>query len=298
MDYDPRVITPYRVGRRTYNVGPRGAPVIGYRPKLLVAETPNVGRASRLGRKFHQVLNQNLKRLWIWPQCHYDTCNKRFAYFKTRYSHEFIRFYEIDHTILGMLTRTSWNVVRKAVCDSLPPLTKRRRPSYDSPDPNTIRSLHKHEESLKRCKRRKRQRKRRHGRHFRNPAVRDELLQRATPVPSRTVRDTISDNFAIRERRNQDYVWPSNMMGPPPPRVEVPARVPEIGTSNLPYSPNAGYPPPKKDPGPSIPPVGRYNHAYRCVMGCNAQFDRFLSLMEHHKNHALENKAKRDNPPQ
>jgi len=217
MEYVPRVINPSRAGRRVHTLGPEGAPVIGYRPTPLVAATPLRGCTSRVGRGFNKVLRLNLKAIWIWPQPHFGVAKKRFLFLKTRYSHEFVRLSRADHAILGMLTRTSWNVVRNAVLDSVSPRERRARPSYLSPDPNTIRALHSHEESLARCKRRKRQRVRRRGRHFRDPAVRDSLFQRVTQTPSWGIRDTISDNFAIRERRNQDYVVPAPLPPPPPP---------------------------------------------------------------------------------
>jgi len=244
MEYVPRVINPSRAGRRVHILGPEGAPVIGYRPTPLVAATPLLGCTSRVGRGFNKVLRLNLKAIWVWPQPHFGVAKKRFLFLKTRYPHEFVRLSRADHAILGMLTRTSWNVVRNAVLDSVSPRERRARPSYLSPDPNTIRALHSHEESLARCKRRKRQRVRRRGKHFRDPAVRDSLLQRVTPTPSWGIRDTISDNFAIRERRNQDYVIPES---------DVPT-IRQTSVVSVPAPPPPpGPPPPPPPPPPKAP---------------------------------------------
>jgi len=161
MVYEPRVIFSGRPGRRTHCVGPRGAPVIGYRPAPLVAATPRIGRASRIGRCVNKVIRDNLKRLWIWPQCHYDTCKKRMGFFKSRFKRDFVQLYEVDHTVLGMLTRSSWDILRESVCHRLNPSERRRRPDINSPDPNTVRAYKNAEKKRRNLQRRRRSKKRR-----------------------------------------------------------------------------------------------------------------------------------------
>jgi len=162
MVSEPNMIVSSRLGKRAYHVGPGGAPVNGFRPALLLADTPIIGRASRVGRKFHKVIHDNLGRLWLWPQCHRDTCKKRFGFLKSRFRREFIYLYEVDHTLLGMLTHSSWNVCFQAICHGLNPLERRRRPDLNSPDPNTVLGARHQLARREKClKRRQEQRKRR-----------------------------------------------------------------------------------------------------------------------------------------
>jgi len=144
MVYEPYMTFPARVGSRTYPVGPRGAPIFGYRPALLVAVTPRIGRASRVGRRIHKIINDNLRRYYIWPQCLYGTVKKRFDLLRSLYKKEWIQLYEVDHTLLGMLTSWSWNHLLETL-RRLKPLTHRKRPDLNSPDPNSVRSALRNE---------------------------------------------------------------------------------------------------------------------------------------------------------
>jgi len=229
MDYDPRVISSRRTGRRTYVLGPGGAPVIGYRPALLVADTPLMGRASKIGRLIHKVIRGNLGRLWIWPQCHYGTVKKRFGFFKTRYHREFIQLYEVDHTLLGMLTRSSWEVLRQAVCHSLKPSEHRRRPDINSPDPNSVRGAIRQADRVRRLKQRKRRKIRRRGRQFRDPMT-DLLFQAVNPVPEQGTSRHLEDEVARDLRRVMvpEYVLPVPIPIPPPAPPAPPPPAPPV----------------------------------------------------------------------
>jgi len=176
--------------RRTYILGPGGAPVIGYRPTQLITATPRVGRASKLGRLIHKVINDNLKAIWIWPQCHYDTVKKRFGFLKNSFPKEFLYLYEVDHTMLGMMTRSSWNLVRETVLRQFSSPNVRRRADEYSSDPNTIRA---HGNAVR--KRRELQRKKRKAKRALPvapmpppPPPPPMVVRRAMPFGSETLR--------------------------------------------------------------------------------------------------------------
>lgn len=139
MVSEPYVNFRSRERNRTYVLGPGGLPCIGYSPVRLVAAPCRNGTASRVGRKFHKVIVDNLRLVWYWPQWHRATAQKRFTFLKSKYKFDFVRLYKSEHSILGMLTQSSWDLLCRALLSKTKPRVKRRRPDINSPDPNDVR---------------------------------------------------------------------------------------------------------------------------------------------------------------
>jgi len=298
MVYGPRVILPPRRGNRTYVLGPGSLPCIGYLPKQLFAAPNRNGSASRVGRKFHKVVCDNLRQVWYWPQWHHATAKKRFEFLKLKYRFEFVRLYKSEHSLLGMLTQSSWDLLCRALLSKTKPRTKRRRPDINSPDPNDVRGAMRHQSRGLALKAKKRRNVRRRG--LQRSSRRDK--RRAVPLAPGSIPDPRSvddrSNFSREMERNEilrrrDADFSTSQSGVPTSRQST--AVPVEPTRHVPD--RAPAPPFFSQQGPMssvIPPVGRYNNPYKCIMGCDMQFDRFLSLMDHHRDHALANKAKRE----
>jgi len=65
--------------------------------------------------------------LYIWPTWCNTTLKYRYRYLKSLDRKDFLYLYLVDHTIIGMLTRTSWEALVKFIQMNFIPLVSRKR---------------------------------------------------------------------------------------------------------------------------------------------------------------------------
>jgi len=251
MVYGQCVILPRRRDTRTYVLGPGSLPCIGYLPKRLIAAPSRNGSASRVGRKFHKVVCDNLGLVWYWPQWHHATAKKRFEFLKSKYRFDFIRLYKSEHSLLGMLTQSSWDLLCRALLSKTKPRTKRRRPDINSPDPNDVRGAMNHQSRGLALKAKKRRNMRRRGfqRSNRRDKRRAVLFTPGSIPDPRSVSDR-SDFSREMERneilRRRDAEFSTSQSGVPTTRQASVVSVPVP-------PPPPGPPPPPPPPPPKAP---------------------------------------------
>jgi len=243
MVFEPYVNFRSRERNRTYVLGPGGLPCIGYSPVRLSAAPCRNGTASRVGRKFHKVITDNLRLVWYWPQWHAPTARKRFNFLKSKYRFDFVRLYKSEHSILGMLTQSSWDLLCRALLSRTKPRTKRRRPDICSPDPNDVRGALRAEARRSRLSAKNRRRRRRRG--FQRSNRRDK--RRGVLFAPGSIPDPIS----VENRSNFTRVMERDEISR---RREAGFSLSVSGVPTTRQSSVVSVPPPPPPPGPPAPP--------------------------------------------